>query len=180
MDMRSGTLTCTDTTTMAANTTANFTFVVTVSTTVAQGTTITQTDSVSSTTGDPNGGNNSATVNIQVADSADLSITNTASPVPVLAGNNITYTQVVTNNGPSTATSASLTEVTPPNTTFQSVSFPAGWTCSTPSWAEREPSAARIPASHPGRHVYGGSEGDCGNAAWHGDQRYRDGQFHDD
>ncbi len=103
-----------------------------VNTTVASGTTITQTDSVSSTTVDPNGGNNSATVNVQVADSADLSVTNTPSPVPVLAGNNITYTQVVTNNGPSTATSASLTEVTPPNTTFQSVSFPAGWSCSTP------------------------------------------------
>jgi uncharacterized repeat protein (TIGR01451 family) len=127
-----GTLTCTDTTTMASGTTANFTFVVKVNTTVASGTTITQTDSVSSTTSDPNGGNNSATVNIQVGNSTDLSITNTANPIPVQAGNNITYTQVVTNSGPSTATGASLTEVTPPNTTFQSVSSPAGWTCSTP------------------------------------------------
>jgi len=58
------TFTCTDTTNMAANTTANFTFVVKVNSNVASGTTITQTDSVSSTTGDPNGGNNSATVNI--------------------------------------------------------------------------------------------------------------------
>ena len=125
-------LTCTDTTTMASGTMANFTFVVKVNTTVAQGSTITQTDSVSSTTNDPNLGNNSATVNTQVAGSADLAITNTASPIPVLGGNNITYTQVVTNSGPSAATGASLTEVTPPNTTFQSVSFPAGWSCSTP------------------------------------------------
>ena len=128
------TLTCTDTTTMAANTTANFTFVVTVNTNVAPGTTITQTDSVSSTTGDPNAGNNSASVNVLVANSSDLSVTNSASPVPVLAGNNITYTQVVTNNGPSTATSASFTENTPPNTNlYQSVTAPAGWACVHPA-----------------------------------------------
>src|SRR2546430_11853291 len=42
--------------------------------------------------------------------SADLSVTNSGSPVPVQAGNNITYTQVVTNSGPSNATSATLTE----------------------------------------------------------------------
>jgi uncharacterized repeat protein (TIGR01451 family) len=126
-------LTCNDTANMAANTTANFTFVVKVNTNVASGTTITQTDSVSSTTGDPNLGNNSASVNTIVADSADMSVTNTASPVPVQAGNTITYTQVVTNAGPSTATSASLTEVTPANTTFFSVTAAAGWSCTTPS-----------------------------------------------
>ncbi len=126
-------LTCTDSTTMAANSTANFTFVVTVNTTVASGSTITQTDSVSSTTIDPNGGNNSASVNVQVAGSADLAITNSASPVPVQAGNNITYTQIVTNNGPSTATTASFTETTPANTTFQSISAASGWSCTTPA-----------------------------------------------
>jgi uncharacterized repeat protein (TIGR01451 family) len=129
-----GGLTCTDTTTMAANTTANFTFVVTVGAAVANGTTITQTDSVSSTTGDPNGGNNSATASVQVAGSANLSITNSASPVPVIAGNNISYTQVVTNGGPSAAASATFTESTPPNTAFFSLTpVPSGWTCSTPA-----------------------------------------------
>ena len=123
------TRTCTDTANMPANTTAAFTFVVTVNTTVAQGSTITQTDSVSSTTVDPNGGNNSATVNIQVADSADLSITNTASPIPVLANTHITYTQVVTNSGPSAATSVTLTETLPANTIAVSLTGPAGWTC---------------------------------------------------
>ncbi len=123
------TRTCTDTANMAANTTAAFTFVVTVNSNVAPGTTITQTDSVSSTTSDPNSGNNSATVNVQVADSADLSVTNTPNPVPVQATNNITYTQVVTNSGPSTATSVTLTDVVPANTTAVSISGPAGWTC---------------------------------------------------
>jgi uncharacterized repeat protein (TIGR01451 family) len=123
------TLTCIDTTTMSGGTTANFTFVVKVNTNVTSGTTITQTDSVSSTTSDPNGGNNSATVNIQVAGSADLAVTNTPAPVPVLANNNITYTQIVTNNGPSAAASVTLTDALPANTTAVSLTGPGGWTC---------------------------------------------------
>ncbi len=137
-----GTLTCTDTAAMLANTTANFTFVVTVNPTVAQGTTITQTDSVASTTSDSNTTNNSATVGIPVADSADLSLTNTAAPVPVQAGNNITYTQVVTNNGPSAATTVSLSDVLPANTTLVSLTGPAGWTCTPATFTCADPSLA--------------------------------------
>ena len=111
---------------------ANFTFVVTVNANVASGSTITQTDSVSCSASDPTCANNTAAASVLVADSADLSVTNTAAPVPVIAGNNITYTQVVTNAGPSTATSASLTETTPVNTTFQSIVIPGGWSCTTP------------------------------------------------
>ena len=128
------TLTCTDSGNMAANTAVTFTLVVKVNNNVASGSTISETDQASSgTTVDPNPSNNSATVTTQVGDSADLSVTNAASPVPVAAGTNITYTQVVTNSGPSAATTATLTEVTPPNTTFQSVAPPAGWTCVTPA-----------------------------------------------
>jgi uncharacterized repeat protein (TIGR01451 family) len=121
--------------TMAANTTATFSFVVTVVNTVASSTTITDSVSVASaTTVDPNPGNNSASASVQVADSADLSVTNSASPVPVQAGNNITYAQVVTNGGPSAATAASFTENTPPNTTFvQLTPIPAGWSCTLPA-----------------------------------------------
>ena len=120
---------------LAAGTTANFTFVVKVNNNVASGTTITQTDSVASaTTPDPTLSNNSASASVTVGDSADLSVTNVANPVPVLAGNNITYTQVVTNAGPSAATSASFTENTPPNTTFVSLApIPAGWSCILPA-----------------------------------------------
>jgi len=121
--------TCTDTAAMPANTTANFTFVVSVGAGVPSGTMLSQTDSVSSTTPDPTPGNNSATVNTLVAATADLSVTNTPSPVPVLANGTITYTQVVTNSGPSTATSASLTETLPANTTAQTLTGSAGWTC---------------------------------------------------
>jgi uncharacterized repeat protein (TIGR01451 family) len=115
--------------TLAASANASFTFVVKVNTAVASGTTITDTASVSSAISDPNMNNNTASVNVQVADSADISVTNSATPVPVLAGASITYTQVVTNNGPSTATGASFTETTPPNTNFQSVAAPGAWFC---------------------------------------------------
>jgi uncharacterized repeat protein (TIGR01451 family) len=114
-------------------TTANFTFVVAVSTTAASGSTITQTDSASCTASDPNCANNTASTSVLVAASADLSVTNTASPVPVIAGNNITYGQVVSNLGPSTATNASLTENTPANTNFQSIVVAGGWSCTTPA-----------------------------------------------
>ncbi|HEX8288380.1 MAG TPA: DUF11 domain-containing protein, partial [Pyrinomonadaceae bacterium] len=49
---------------------------------------------------------------------ADLSITKTDSPDPVTAGNQITYTVTVTNNGPSVASNVSLTDSIPAGTTF--------------------------------------------------------------
>ncbi|MBC5773419.1 DUF11 domain-containing protein [Pontibacter sp. KCTC 32443] len=50
--------------------------------------------------------NNSATSTINVASTADVAVTNTLSPVKTTytTGDNVTYTIVVTNNGPSTAT----------------------------------------------------------------------------
>jgi uncharacterized repeat protein (TIGR01451 family) len=118
---------------LAASTTATFSLVVTVNAAAASGSSITDTASVSSATSDPNLGNNSASAIVYVANSADLAVTNTASPVPVQAGGTITYTQVVTNNGPSAATTASFTETTPANTTFQSINSVAGWSCTTPT-----------------------------------------------
>jgi uncharacterized repeat protein (TIGR01451 family) len=118
---------------LAANATATFTLVVTVSATATPGSTITDTASVSSATSDPNSNNNMASATVYVAGSAALSVTNSASPVPVIAGNNITYAQVVTNAGPSAATAATFTENTPPNTTFvQLTPIPAGWSCILP------------------------------------------------
>jgi uncharacterized repeat protein (TIGR01451 family) len=136
------TRTCTDTVAMPANTTANFTFVVSVGAGVASGTILSQTASVSSTTTDPNGANNSVTVNTLVADTSDLSVTNTPSPVPVLANATITYTQVVTNSGPSTANSVSLIETVPANTTAQTLTGPAGWTCTVGTLTCTNPSFA--------------------------------------
>jgi uncharacterized repeat protein (TIGR01451 family) len=136
------TRTCTAAAAMAANTTANFTFVVSVPSTVASGTILSQTASVTSTTTDPISANNSVTVNTLVADTADLSVTNTPAPVPVQASGTITYTQVVTNSGPSTATSVSLTETVPANTTAQTLTGPGGWTCNVGTLTCTNPSFA--------------------------------------
>jgi uncharacterized repeat protein (TIGR01451 family) len=61
---------------------------------------------------------------------ADLSITKTDSPDPVVVGNNVTYTIRVTNNGPNDATGVTLTDSLPStsSTDFVSVSTTAG-TC---------------------------------------------------
>jgi uncharacterized repeat protein (TIGR01451 family) len=61
---------------------------------------------------------------------ADLSVNKTASADTISADSDLTYTITVTNNGPDTATSATLTDLLQQNLTFVSLSQPAGWTCS--------------------------------------------------
>jgi uncharacterized repeat protein (TIGR01451 family) len=73
---------------------------------------------VSSATFDPDTANNLDTTVATVTASADLSITKTDSPDPVLAGNSITYTLTVTNAGPSTAQNVSVTDTIPAGTAF--------------------------------------------------------------
>ncbi|GAA1056851.1 hypothetical protein GCM10017608_11330 [Agromyces luteolus] len=58
------------------------------------------------------------TVTTVVSASADLSITKTDSPDPVLAGDDLTYTITVANGGPSTATDVVVTDELPDGTTF--------------------------------------------------------------
>jgi len=60
---------------------------------------------------------------------ADLSVTKTDSPDPVKAGQNLTYTITVRNNGPDTATGVTLTDQLPRNAGFGSASTTQG-TCS--------------------------------------------------
>ena len=92
---------------MPASTSGTFTLVVKVNTGTANGTVITGTVSVASSAIDPISTNNTATVTTIVGTTGpNLSVTNVASPNPVQAGNNITYTQVVTNTGTSAATAA--------------------------------------------------------------------------
>jgi uncharacterized repeat protein (TIGR01451 family) len=62
---------------------------------------------------------------------ADLSVTKTDSPDPVAIGNDITYTITVTNSGTDTAVNAVLSDTVPANTTFRSITAPAGWSCPT-------------------------------------------------
>ncbi|MGH9574107.1 MAG: C25 family cysteine peptidase [Candidatus Acidiferrales bacterium] len=128
-----GTITCTANagTVIAASGTATLTVVVTVNpgATVA-GTTISDTVTVSETGTDPNSANNSTTASVTVA-AADLAMTQTVSPAVLAPTGTITYTEAVTNNGPNAAANVSLYQQTPPNTTFASMTPPAGWACGT-------------------------------------------------
>jgi len=82
--------------TLGTGATANFTFLVTVNTGVASGTTITQTDSVTSTA-DPNGGNSSASFTSTVVQGPDLVVTTTVTPGTTSIGVPATITYTVTN-----------------------------------------------------------------------------------
>ncbi|UOQ90603.1 hypothetical protein MUN74_06745 [Agromyces endophyticus] len=73
---------------------------------------------VSSDTFDDDLANNLDTVATEVAASADLSITKSDSPDPVIAGDPLTYTITVHNAGPSTATDVEITDELPDGTSF--------------------------------------------------------------
>src|SRR5262249_22729248 len=66
--------------------------------------------------------------------SADLAVTMSA-PASVVAGNNVSYTITVTNNGPSDAQTVSWTDTLPANTSFVSLNQGSGpaFTCATGS-----------------------------------------------
>jgi uncharacterized repeat protein (TIGR01451 family) len=113
---------------------AVFTLVVNVDAGVTPGTVLSNTATTASATTDPTPGNNSATATTTVgAGSADLSITKTGAPDPVVSGSNLTYTITATNAGPSSAATVALDDTLPAGTTFVSLSSPGGWSCTTPA-----------------------------------------------
>lgn len=89
---------------------------------------ITNTAVVSSTTEDPDPTNNVATEITAVNTSADLSVTKVSSPNPVLSGNVLTYTIVVSNAGPDTAQNVTLTDTVPSELTGVQFSLDGGVT----------------------------------------------------
>ena len=121
--------------TFASGASTTFTVIVKVNAATPSGTVITDTANVSSSTTDPNPSNNSATVNVVVATAgqADLAVTKTGTPNPVLAGNKITYTVVVTNNGPAAVANPVLADTVPANTTVTTQTPAAGWACNPPA-----------------------------------------------
>jgi uncharacterized repeat protein (TIGR01451 family) len=110
-----------------------FTLTVAVANSVAVGTVLTNTATVSSTTADVDSGDLSATAITTTLASADVSVTKTDSPDPVTAGQNLTYTITVTNDGPSVATTVTLNDPLPAGTTFVSLPAVGGWSCTTPA-----------------------------------------------
>ncbi len=75
-----------------------------------------------------NGNDNADAVDVAVTALADLALTKTATPNPVVAGTRLTYTLQTTNNGPSQATSVQLTDTLPPTITVVSMT-PGSPTC---------------------------------------------------
>jgi uncharacterized repeat protein (TIGR01451 family)/gliding motility-associated-like protein len=79
---------------------------------------------ITGTETDPTPANNSTSItSIVPVPSIDLSLTKTASPKPAIAGNALTYTITLTNNGPSTLTSTDIVKITD--------NLPAGFTANT-------------------------------------------------
>lgn len=75
------------------------------------------------------GGGTSNAMQFSIVQGADLSVTMTGSPTPAISGSNLTYTMVVTNNGPAAATGVTLTDNVPAASNFVSISSTQG-TCS--------------------------------------------------
>jgi uncharacterized repeat protein (TIGR01451 family) len=124
-------VTCTRADVLAANTSyPPITLTVNVAPTVPASLTNTATVSGGGQTNTTNDSVNDATT---IDSSADLSITKTDSPDPVIAGANLTYAIAVTNNGAATATNVTMSDPLPSGTTFQSITTPPGWTCTTPA-----------------------------------------------
>jgi len=63
---------------------------------------------------------------------ADLAISKTGSPNPVIAGGLLTYTLSVSNHGPSAGPNVFITDTIPASTTFVLLTSPSGWSCNTP------------------------------------------------
>jgi len=79
--------------------------------------------------------NNSATATTTVTPppSADLGITKTTPTTNAAPGAAVAYTIVVTNHGPDTATTVTMTDTLPSTLLFQSISSPAGYVCALPT-----------------------------------------------
>jgi uncharacterized repeat protein (TIGR01451 family) len=91
---------------------------------------VTNSATVESDSFDPNPGNNTAAFTSSSNPQADLSVTKTASPEPVIAGEGVTYTVTVSNNGPFAATDVALQDLLPAGTSVVGASG-AGFTCTT-------------------------------------------------
>ncbi|HEX3582855.1 MAG TPA: C25 family cysteine peptidase [Thermoanaerobaculia bacterium] len=138
LNATSGTINCSASGTIAAGASVTFTPVFKVLAGTAAGTTIAGTATVGATN-DVDPWNNTASSSFVVRGAAgyDMVATMSAAPDPSYPGENVTFTSVVTNNGPASApatgTGVQWVMSVPSGTNFQSLTPPAGWTCVTPA-----------------------------------------------
>ncbi|WP_288381306.1 SdrD B-like domain-containing protein [uncultured Massilia sp.] len=105
-----------------------FTAVVTVTSKTGAGATVGATATVSSAQTDSNPSNNSLSQVTTIDNGADLALSLSGAPNPVLAGANLTYTAAVSNLGPNAAAATTVSLNLSPNVTYSSYSG-NGWSC---------------------------------------------------
>src|SRR3954469_23552008 len=113
---------------------ATSSFTVVVKVTAVSGS-ITNTNTGSSDASDTVQTDNSATATTTVTPppTADLGITKSTPTTNAAPGAAVAYTIIVTNHGPDTATSVTMTDTLPATLLFQSISAPGGYVCTTPT-----------------------------------------------
>ena len=109
--------------------TANESVLIHVDVTAQTPQTVNDTATVTSASPDSNPGNNQATGSLVFLGAADLSITKTDSPDPVVAGTNLTFSITVTNNGPSAASNVVASDLLPTTLSVVSVTGSGGASC---------------------------------------------------
>jgi uncharacterized repeat protein (TIGR01451 family) len=110
---------------LASGASATFTVTASVPSSTTNGTQLSNSASVNSMTSDPNIMNNSAMVSTTVQNQASMGVT-ISGPSTVNAGSQLTYTITVSNSGPGTAQSVSLSDSLPNGETFVSQTQTAG------------------------------------------------------
>jgi uncharacterized repeat protein (TIGR01451 family) len=127
----SGTVTCTNASMAVGR--HSFTLVVAVSPSVADGSFLSDTATLSSDNPDPHP-DDTATSFTDVVNSADLRVAVTDAPDPADVGQDVTYGIDVIQQGPSSASrSVTLDVPLPANAGFRSASVPGGWSCTVPA-----------------------------------------------
>ncbi len=151
-----GMVSCSASLLVAGSESAEFNLIVRVDAGVAAGTVLTNTAQVTAVAqADPVPGNESSTATTTVADLSGYSLSKTDSPDPVVAGTDLVYTLTVNNAGPGAIASVVLTDdPLPAGTTFQSLSAPAGWTCSTPAVGDTGAVTCSVDTMAPGNAVF--------------------------
>ncbi|HHW84988.1 MAG TPA: DUF11 domain-containing protein, partial [Chloroflexi bacterium] len=99
--------------TLTAGAEISWTLVVSTNSDLPVGTTLQNRATVSSETPDPNPVNNSTSVETSIIGRSDLGVRKVASSPVVAAGSELTYTIILTNGGPSDATSVRLVDILP-------------------------------------------------------------------
>lgn len=123
-----GTVTC-ELGTLTVGESATVELGITLDPSLADGATFTNTAEVTGDLPDPDMSDNTATEETTIVRQADLSIAKTGDPDPAVAGDSLTYSLTVSNDGPSDASGVTITDTLPDGATFDSAT-PSQGSCS--------------------------------------------------